>query len=218
MANINTTNEVSQNAAGPQGAVQYTRQADGADIPLNLPELYDFTIEGKPTKTIETPWGPREVYDALQDEELRVIFDAYIRAVQTDAPDKQTDKLFAAVVSAELANNHDFSRIGCNRVLDNLCVVGRAKASYADCSAHFTMGSPVLSECEKSNQTFIYDPYPDGEGGVFLLNSCNTFSEKRPNIRDTEYLKGKAPEDVFKMYYERTCCEWLGFDNRKVRG
>ncbi len=26
-----------------------------------------FTTEGKPTKTIETPWGPREIYDPAQD-------------------------------------------------------------------------------------------------------------------------------------------------------
>lgn len=64
-----------QNA--PAGAARDTLQADGADIPLVLPELSDFTTEGKPTKTIETPWGPREVYDALQDQQLKKVFERW---------------------------------------------------------------------------------------------------------------------------------------------
>lgn len=35
--------------------------------------LENFTTDGKPIKIIETPWGPREVYDPLQDEEIRSI-------------------------------------------------------------------------------------------------------------------------------------------------
>jgi len=33
-----------------------------------------FSTEGKPTKTIETPWGPREVYDPVKDEVVRAAF------------------------------------------------------------------------------------------------------------------------------------------------
>ncbi len=33
-----------------------------------------FTSDGKPTKTIETPWGLREVYDPTQDEQVRAAF------------------------------------------------------------------------------------------------------------------------------------------------
>lgn len=31
----------------------------------------ELNIKGKPTKTIETPWGPREVYDPTQDISIR---------------------------------------------------------------------------------------------------------------------------------------------------
>ena len=34
----------------------------------------EFTTKGKPTKTIETPSGPKEVYDPLQDEEVKQAF------------------------------------------------------------------------------------------------------------------------------------------------
>lgn len=40
----------------------------------NSPDHTEFTTEGKPTKTIETPWGPREIYDPTQDEEVRAAF------------------------------------------------------------------------------------------------------------------------------------------------
>ena len=35
----------------------------------------NFTIQGKPTKTFETPWGPQEIYDPAQDEEVRKAFE-----------------------------------------------------------------------------------------------------------------------------------------------
>ena len=36
----------------------------------------NFTTEGKPTKTIETPWGPKEIYDPSQDLEFREALDS----------------------------------------------------------------------------------------------------------------------------------------------
>ena len=78
----------------PGGAAQDTRQADGADIPLDLPELSDFTTEGKPTKTIETPWGPREVYDPTQDEAVIEAFkNVYIMGEQAISEDYLSELL-----------------------------------------------------------------------------------------------------------------------------
>jgi len=37
----------------------------------SLDSELDFTTEGKPTKTIETPWGPREVYDIKKDPNVK---------------------------------------------------------------------------------------------------------------------------------------------------
>ena len=36
--------------------------------------LENYTPDGKPTRTIETPWGPREIYDPLQDEVVKSAF------------------------------------------------------------------------------------------------------------------------------------------------
>ena len=38
-------------------------------------EPKNFTTQGKPTKTFETPWGPKEIYDPVQDEEVRKAFE-----------------------------------------------------------------------------------------------------------------------------------------------
>ena len=39
-----------------------------------IPSLEEFTTVGKPTKTIETPNGPVEIYDPAQDPEVRAAF------------------------------------------------------------------------------------------------------------------------------------------------
>ena len=48
----------------------------------------DFTIDGKPTETIETPWGPREIYDPTQD--------AVVRRAAQYIYDNNADPLFYA--------------------------------------------------------------------------------------------------------------------------
>ena len=64
--------------AGEQdGGVDAQADAGSASVAIETaltetPET--FTTVGKPTKTIETPWGPREVYDPAQDEEVRTAF------------------------------------------------------------------------------------------------------------------------------------------------
>ena len=40
----------------------------------NLDTALVFTTEGKPTKTIETPWGQKEIYDPTQDEQVKAAF------------------------------------------------------------------------------------------------------------------------------------------------
>lgn len=56
-------------AGGQAADVQAVEVASQSDATLE-----NFTTVGKPTKTIETPWGPREVYDPAQDEEVRAAF------------------------------------------------------------------------------------------------------------------------------------------------
>lgn len=50
----------------------------------NTPRSSEFTTDGKPTKTIETPWGTREVYDPSQiPKDSPLIFDATLERVHT---------------------------------------------------------------------------------------------------------------------------------------
>ena len=48
--------------------------AEVIETAVKQAEIQSFTTEGKPTKTIETPWGPREVYDPMQDSEVKQAF------------------------------------------------------------------------------------------------------------------------------------------------
>jgi len=49
---------------------------EGADLSKtdDLPSVNvdTFTTEGKPTKTVQTPWGDKQVYDPTQDADIRI--------------------------------------------------------------------------------------------------------------------------------------------------
>ena len=44
-----------------------------------IPSLEEFTTVGKPTRTIDTPMGPREVYDPAQDLEIQKAFNKFYK-------------------------------------------------------------------------------------------------------------------------------------------
>jgi len=56
--------------SGEQLAQTSSSAAETPQTPAASFDPDSFTTEGKPTKTIETPWGPREVYDPSKDVEV----------------------------------------------------------------------------------------------------------------------------------------------------
>lgn len=79
-----------------------------------------FTTEGKPTKTIETPWGPREVYDPVQDEAVRNAFkNVYDKKYETtnyrkyDYRLKLGDTDLNLLFQAKEIHHTDILRLGC---------------------------------------------------------------------------------------------------------
>lgn len=58
-----------QNSLQTDQKVAQSQTAQSGELTSN------FTIKGKPTKTIETPMGPREVYDPVHDKNVRSAFE-----------------------------------------------------------------------------------------------------------------------------------------------
>ena len=162
-----------------------------------------FTTEGKPTKTIETPWGPREVYDPAQDEEiLKAIEDIYQRGdvffgdvhrVPLDRPVK-ADKLKSVrlIRHARIIQSLDMSRAGCRIIYSVPCQAWTTTVFTASCPVP-NFGHPDLSDCEKRNKI-----HRGVFGGVVTV----------PPIVDSGFDRRAYPADA---YYT---CRVGGIDGR----
>lgn len=99
-----------------------------------------FTTKGKPTKTIETPWGPREIYDPAQDCTLRNILDAAYDRGDVTFSDVTHGYNFGATpppaypglnyaVQAHTTSYLDLKRLGC-KVVDRLPCASRPQPYF----------------------------------------------------------------------------------------
>ena len=61
--------------AGDVGPKTEDRAVKTTPAKVQIPDPDHFTTKGKPTKTIQTPNGPVEIYDPTQDPEVRAAFE-----------------------------------------------------------------------------------------------------------------------------------------------
>lgn len=99
-----------QDAAAEDAVAQSAAAVDG------------FTTVGKPTKTIETPWGPREVYDPAQDEEVSLAFKR-LYSKGNEVADAKTSDDAILIYSARDKKIRSYLRAGCSRVFSKECGV-----------------------------------------------------------------------------------------------
>jgi len=147
-------------AAEPQSITQSDQSSEQGDVP-------EFTTEGKPTKTIETPWGPREVYDPTQDVEIKSIFKKWYEENQYSAKEykehNQAD--YEIINTAREINRLDMKRLGCLDVDTNdgesvAVATKHGRNNTFDyfkgsCGVDHNFGSLNLTQCEKSKQLHI---------------------------------------------------------------
>ena len=176
----------------PAGAAQDTRQADGADTPLDFPELSDFTTEGKPTKTIETPWGPREVYDPTQDEEVvtafKKIYDSnkFGQALHELADNEHSlNAQYKILRFAETAQLEGYFEHNCRLVKSSECgswyeQIENCKVGKRQCQKMIITRVPNNTNvCELGNKTlFNRNRHPIGRNFFFKSNHTLTPNRK----------------------------------------
>ncbi len=213
-----------------------TQRSQGANTKpiktVTLPAAEDFSAVGKPTKTIETPWGAREVYDPAQDAEVRAAFyilhDAQRRyhrkfkryQNRTSLDDFLTtkkikdDSLSVAhdtVRKAERISAYDFMRIGCARPFNYSlqCTCATRDAFSEKCGDTSSLGSSILTECEENSRPKEFEciatPGPICE---FEEHSSPIFKER--SIGKKEFGNKDAQ---FKNYFFRTCRFWHKTEN-----
>jgi len=141
-----------------------------------------FTTEGKPTKTIETPWGPREVYDPLQDKDVRTAFE-YIykqnspefRLVYISNSPRYTvafnDKDSSFGVNAEILHKamleqiKSYENLSCEVLETSLCSTQFVCSTLYPCRYHLHNYKPIKHSCSVGTKSaYNIASFPIGEG------------------------------------------------------
>ena len=116
----------------------------------------NFTTQGKPTKTVQTPWGDKHVYDPTQDPEIIEAFEYVKRTHQRYGPDAKYDQLkpysnlFTQIRNIQYLDMgrlgcQDIKRPACNNTFDNFT----QNIIYKNCPSP-SFGAAVLDDCESA--------------------------------------------------------------------
>lgn len=164
------------------GCVDTTDANDASTKPTEqttkttIPSLENFTTIGKPTKTIQTPNGPVEIYDPTQDQEVRAAFHViYSRGDVTfgdisrfngatsNNPEVLSRHGFPLgsrpsiptidAVTLGLARQtqyYDMMRLGC-KIIEEVPSQSYGRQHLSKSCSHARLGHSKLSECESEN-------------------------------------------------------------------
>jgi len=115
-----------------------------------------FTTDGKSTKTVETPWGDKQVYDPTQDPEVIAAFEYVKKLHLRDGPEKskailaEHEQLFSKVRKIQY---NDMIRLGCLIPEYDGCGGGSnfIENKIPQACPKPTFGETKLSDCEGKN-------------------------------------------------------------------
>ena len=127
----------------------------------------NFTTEGKPTKEIETPWGPQEIYDPVQDEVVKSAFKKVYDKKYTSTNyrnreyrQKLADSDLLIIYLAKEIHNTDVLRLGCKGI--ETFEAGQSYGYYdtletltRPCNYKANLGKPVTICEERVFQHFV---------------------------------------------------------------
>jgi len=130
--------------------------AASSPAPDTAPSIENFTTEGKPTKTVQTPWGDKQVYDPTQDTEVIAAFEYVKKMHLKDGPEEskatlsEYEKLFSKVRRTQY---HDMIRLGCLIPQYDGCGGGPnfIENKIPQLCPRPTFGKATLSDCESQN-------------------------------------------------------------------
>jgi len=99
-------------AVESQSASQSEQSSKQVDVP-------EFTTEGKPTKTIETPWGQKDIYDPTQDAEIRTYIYSSVNGYIESPTFHQRQGIRQTIGMAMLKQHKDLLNNGCKNIKPN---------------------------------------------------------------------------------------------------
>lgn len=158
-----------------------------------------FTTKGKPTKTIETPWGPREVFDPKYYSGVSTYY-SYLREIsnksRTNAQSLKLQELFKSVRDAQRIQALDYARHQCMQQR----YAGCAEVDFvfkANCGEIENLHSSELSECESQNYITLWPS----------VSRCSFDDAERFHLK---VLTAPTLDEALDIALSRECKIWSG--------
>ena len=139
----------------------------------------NFTTEGKPKKTVETPWGPKEIYDYSNDPNVIYFYERVklfrkekkLNGIPQGFDDEQEKFWREYIVKARKTSELDLARIGCVEIITSSC--NKIKIGIdRECTPKNNLGLYPPTACERENS------YYEMEGKPFDFNRVYESSAK----------------------------------------
>ncbi len=173
------------------------------------------TSERQYKRTLQTPWGPRDIYDPAKDPEVKKLFEDY-RNVYENGPyptcfrsgrrSEYTgadciEDFYSIFVKQGFRRvvDLDLGRVGCKQVIDNSCGGGSVDFFAKNCGKEHNFGSAELSQCEKDNYRILL---PRGQA---LITACD-LNERRYDAY--AYKTEPDIEKALQHFSEIQCISW----------
>ena len=185
-------------------------------------EVSEFTTKGKPTKIIETPWGPREVYDPLQDPQINQIFQRWYAQNKYNYAEYETidPQGYALLNHAGHIHEVDYLKLKCEmreRQFTFATSLFYLKKYTGDCPLEF--GKKTISQCVQDN---IEDRAP-GRATAFIRRDIKYSPDwGLPDPKDRKAVGALKNEFVFgpqsytnvneqmEIFFKFNCRKWVG--------
>ena len=176
-------------------------------------EDYSFATAGKPTKTINTPEGPREIYDPVQDEEIRLAFKAvydkqYEKAEYWNSVKrgKIGDKNLNLIFLSKEIHSADFMRLGCKnlRAFECATIYERRPNPLEQCGYLENLGK-AITPCEADS--FLASHYLK----LREKKSCSLKGKTYDNPIKVPigYSKNLTWENELEDFFAYECKAWI---------
>ncbi len=157
-----------------------------------------ITTVGKPTKTIETPWGPREIYDPSRDEKIISVYQGWYDGEFSFKSSSPRTK--ALLQKSSNIHTADYLRLGCMKVKWNVCGLNDY-VFQTDCKNLHAFGDENYSSCEVGQYVRLravrYDQF-----------SCPVSDSPVENMHGYKYEP--TFDASLARYFDRECLIWRG--------
>ena len=170
----------------------------------------NFTTQGKPTKTVQTPWGDKQVYDPTQDPEIIEAFE-YVSKQNKENGFRGREGL-----SSYRTLFKDVKQIQFNDMLRTKCVSPNFLGHLCNERTHYSanaiaencsppnFGQASLNLCESKSLTI----HPDNEEQNLSIRSYLACEKNNYDYFDeigSEALKGVSGEEDIDTFFRSGC-------------